>query len=197
MAELLAGMSLGFAAGVSPGPLLTLVVVTALEHGPAAAIRVSFAPLVTDTTVILLALVVLTNVPDPVFTVLGLVGGVYLIVLGVGELRAQPLPTEPVERAPSVDLMRGIGVNFLSPHPWLFWITAGGPLLVEAWRRAPARGAAFLVGFYVLIVGTKATIGWVIGRTRHRLGATWRIRLIRVAGALLVTIGLLLIIQQL
>jgi threonine/homoserine/homoserine lactone efflux protein len=197
MAELLAGMSLGFAAGVSPGPLLTLVIATALEHGPAAAIRVSFAPLVTDTTVILLALVVLTNVPDPVFTVLGLSGGVYLITLGIGELRSQPLTTEPMERAPAVDLMRGIGVNFLSPHPWLFWITAGGPLLVEAWRRAPARGAAFLVGFYVLIVGTKATIGWVIGHTRHRLGATWRHRLIRLAGALLVTIGLLLIIQQL
>ncbi|MGI9648836.1 MAG: LysE family translocator [Acidimicrobiia bacterium] len=197
MAELLAGMSLGFAAGVSPGPLLTLVVATALEHGPAAAIRVSFAPLVTDTTVILLALVVLTNVPDRVFTVLGLIGGVYLIVLGVGELRAQPATGDPVERGPAVDLMRGIGVNFLSPHPWLFWITAGGPLLVEAWRRAPARGAAFLVGFYVLIVGTKATIGWFIGRTRHRLGATWRLRLVRVAGGLLVTIGLLLIVQQL
>ena len=98
MAELLAGMSLGFAAGVSPGPLLTLVIATALEHGPAAAVRVSFAPLVTDTTVILLALVVLTNVPDRVFTGLGLVGGVYLIVLGVQEFRAQPVTGETDRR---------------------------------------------------------------------------------------------------
>jgi len=197
MAELLAGISLGFAAGVSPGPLLTLVIATALEHGPAAAVRVSFAPLVTDTTVILLALVVLTNVPDQVFTVLGLVGGVYLIVLGTRELRSRPFTGEVAERGPAVDLMRGIGVNFLSPHPWIFWITAGGPLLVEAWRRAPARGAAFLIGFYVLIVGTKATIGWTIGRTRHRLGTVWRLRLVRLAGALLISIGALLIAQQL
>jgi threonine/homoserine/homoserine lactone efflux protein len=29
-------------------------------------------------------------------------------------------------------------VNALSPHPWLFWITAGGPLLVDAGDRSLA-----------------------------------------------------------
>ena len=197
MAELLAGISLGFAAGVSPGPLLALVVVTALEHGPAAAIRVSFAPLVTDTTVIVLAIVVLSNVPDPVFTALGIMGGGYLIALGLQEVVSAPVADTTADRPASVDLLRGIGVNFLSPHPWLFWITAGGPLLVEAWRRAPARGVAFLGGFYVLIVGTKATIGWIIGRSRHRLSIRLRRRLVRVGGGLLIAVGVVLILQQL
>ncbi|MBT8217394.1 MAG: LysE family translocator [Acidimicrobiia bacterium] len=197
MAELFAGISLGFAAGVSPGPLLTLVVVTALEHGPAAAIRVSFAPLVTDTTVIVLAVAVLTTVPDSVFTALGITGGGYLIVLGLQEVTSSPVADTPADRGVSVDLLRGIGVNFLSPHPWLFWITAGGPLLVEAWRRAPARGVAFLGGFYVLIVGTKAVIGWVIGRSRHRLSPRLRHRLVRLGGILLIAVGATLILRQL
>ena len=140
MTELLLGISLGFAAGVSPGPLLTLVVVTGIERGPAPAVRVAMAPLVTDTSVILLALLVLTNVPDRALDGLSIVGGLYLVGLGLATLlRAGKLEAIDVAAARR-DIVRGVAVNLLSPHPWVFWITVGGPLLVEAWRRAPARG---------------------------------------------------------
>jgi len=47
MEAFLLGASLGFAAGVSPGPLLAIVLREALRHGAAAGMRAALAPLVT------------------------------------------------------------------------------------------------------------------------------------------------------
>ena len=41
--------------------------------------------------------------------------------------------SSPVTR--TADLRRSALVNALSPHPWLFWITVGGPLLVDGISR--------------------------------------------------------------
>jgi threonine/homoserine/homoserine lactone efflux protein len=63
------------------------------------------------------------------------------------------------------DLRRAVLVNALSPHPWLFWITVGGPLLVAD---GFASGAAFLAGFYATLVGAKVAIAGVVAAGRRR-----------------------------
>ena len=35
-------------------------------------------------------------------------------------------------------MARGAMVNALSPHPWLFWATVGGPTLIAAYNQAPS-----------------------------------------------------------
>ena len=49
-------------------------------------------------------------------------------------------------------------VNATGPGPWIFWSTVCGPILAEAWRGSAAGALAFLVGFYALLVGGKATL---------------------------------------
>jgi len=88
-----------------------------------------------------------------------------------------------------------VAVNVLSPHPWVFWLTAGGPLLVAAWRRGPAVGIAFVAGFYALLVGSKVVIAFLVARAGRRLGETARRRLVWTGGALLVVGGALLLWQ--
>jgi threonine/homoserine/homoserine lactone efflux protein len=192
--ELVAGLSLGLGAGLSPGPLLTLVVTTTLERGFAAGSRVAIAPLLTDAPIIALTVAVVSSVSDGVLRGLGMAGG--LVVMGMGLWTAgtarRPAP-EPEEVSPSLDLWRGVIVNVLSPHPWIFWIGVGAPLLVSSWRDAPARGAAFLVGFYSLLVGSKIVIAWLVARAGHRLGSVARTRLLVAGGALLVAGGSVLV----
>ncbi|MEI6633029.1 MAG: hypothetical protein WCP22_04325 [Chlamydiota bacterium] len=53
------GVVLGLSAGLSPGPLLALVVSQTLAHGVREGVKVAFVPLVTDLPVILIALFVL------------------------------------------------------------------------------------------------------------------------------------------
>ena len=190
MTELLAGLSLGLGAGISPGPLLALVVTTTLERGFAAGSRVAVAPLLTDAPIIVLTVAVVSSVPDGVLQALGVCGGLVVAGMGLWTVVTARRPVAGAEHvAPSVDLWRGVVVNVLSPHPWIFWIGVGAPLLVSSWRDAPARGIAFLAGFYLLLVGSKVVIAWLVARAGHRLGQTARTRLLVVGGLLLVVGG--------
>jgi threonine/homoserine/homoserine lactone efflux protein len=191
---LVVGLGLGLAAGISPGPLLTLVIASSLERGLAAGLRVAVAPALTDAPIVLLALLVLKDLPESLLIALGALGGCLVIYLGVRLLRSGAATAAPQasERAPSRDLWQGALVNFLNPHAWLAWFTVLGPVLLEAWRESPARGVCFIVGFLAAIVGSKATIAWLVARSRRRLSEAWLGRLLRISGWLLVVLGGLL-----
>ena len=89
-------------------------------------------------------------------------------------------------------LRTGALVNLVSPHPWLFWVSVGGPLLVTAWRHGPVLAGAFLLGCYGLLVGTKATLAMVLGLSRHRLSLPWYRGLLWLSAVLLLAVALVL-----
>lgn len=193
MRDLLLGISLGWAAGVSPGPLMALVVTTSLQRGFGAGARVAVAPLLTDAPIVTLSVVVASTLPETVIRVLSYAGAAYLVGLGISELRGAARASIGAETAASVrDVRRGFFTNLLSPHPWLFWLTVGGPILVAAWERAPIDGIGFVAGFFGLLVGTKLVIAAVVDRVRRRLRPTWYRWLVAAGGFALVALGLVL-----
>jgi threonine/homoserine/homoserine lactone efflux protein len=197
MTDLAAGIAIGFGAGIAPGPLLALVVTTAVERGFGAGARVAAAPLLTDTPIVALSVAVVGSVSEAAFRWLGVAGG--LVVIAMGVQTAAAVRRAPAgEQAPAPgrrDVWRGVIVNVLSPHPWIFWVAAGGPLLVSAWRGSPARGVAFLAGFYGMLVGSKVVVAWAVARGSRRLDERRRRALVVVGGALLAVGGLLLLWQ--
>ncbi len=198
MTELLTGLSIGLAAGISPGPLQTLVVTSTLSRGFGAGVRVAIAPLVTDTPIVTLALLVVAAISAGAVRSLAIAGGVLVLGMGLWELRsARAIEDEgtPNGAAAAGDVARGALVNLVSPHPWLFWVTAGAPLLVTAWRTNPAWAIAFLAGFYTMLVGSKVALAGVVAAGRSRLSVTWRRRLVVAGGLLLVAGGTLLIVR--
>ncbi len=90
MRELLLGLTIGFSAGVSPGPLLALVVTTSLRHGRWAGFQVAASPLVTDLPIIILSLTVLNAVPGRVIAAVGTAGAA--VVLKARDFHAAPDP---------------------------------------------------------------------------------------------------------
>ncbi len=103
-------------------------------------------------------------------------------------------PPTPGEKVPS-QVGKGVLVNLLNPHPWLFWITVGGPLVAAAWESGPGHAAAFMIGFYLLLVGAKVVLAALISAGRHRLSPrAYRITLAG-SGLLLAAAGVWLIIQ--
>jgi threonine/homoserine/homoserine lactone efflux protein len=116
--------------------------------------------------------------------------------LGVKTLASsrQGLTPEPGS-AGHFDLWRGVLVNALNPHPWLFWCGVGGPLLLEAWRAAPPTALGFLTGFYLMIVGSKAAIAALAARGRRVLQDRCYQRVLAVCGLMLLLLGGLLVWQ--
>ena len=187
--ETLFGLTIGWAAGISPGPLNLLVVQSALRSGAAAGAMVAIAPLVTDAPIVALSLLVASTVPEGVLTALSTAGGLYLVWLGVAEWRSAGEAV--IEAVPGSHLRRGVVANVLSPHPWLFWLTVGGPTTVKAWERTPGAAVGFVVAFFVVLVGVKVVIAVVVARAGRRLSDRRQRIAGKVGGVALVAVGVL------
>ncbi|MGE0484999.1 MAG: LysE family translocator [Gammaproteobacteria bacterium] len=164
------GLGLGASAGFAPGPLATLVIRETMRHGAAAGLCVALAPLVTDLPIIALALGVAGQadaVPHAAALV-GLVGAAYLAWIARETWCAEP-PTDDGPQTTAHPLRQGAVVNLLNPHPWLFWFTVGAPWLAGAAAAGLAGPVAFLLGFYVTLVGAKMLLALLTGRWRTQL----------------------------
>lgn len=200
MTELLLGLSLGLAAGMSPGPLMTLTITTALQRGLRAGLTVALSPLVTDAPIIMICVLVLSALPKSIESILGVVGGLYVVYLGlqtIRESRHATIEVNPSAQPQSRDLLRGAMVNILSPNPWLFWIGIGAQTLVKAGRESFVNGAAFLIGFYLLLIGFKMLAAILAAQGRRFLTGPWYSRVLIGSGALLIVLGVLLALEGL
>ncbi len=189
-----AGVLLGLSAGFSPGPLLTLVVTQTLKYGTREGVKVALAPLLTDLPIILACFLFLRSFSHSQ-TILGcisLIGGAFVIYLAVDNFRTGPLSAEFSAEAPR-SLGRGVWVNFLSPHPYLFWMTVGAPLMVKAWTLTPLASVSFAAGFYSCLVGAKVLLALLSGKCRTFVSGRLHTILLRLLGILMLAFAGLLI----
>jgi threonine/homoserine/homoserine lactone efflux protein len=78
-------------------------------------------------------------------------------------------------------------------HPWLFWLTVGAGILAKAIAQGWTVAVAFLVGSYLLLVGSKVLVDHMAGRSRDLLaGALYRVAM-RVLAVLLGVFVILLL----
>lgn len=197
---LLLGLALGAGAGVNPGPLMVLVVTSALRGGWRAGALAACAPVVSDLVVVAGVLLVLDQLPGVALSVLAVGGGLFLVRTGVQTIREASTatlvgPAEQRRRAGRQALWQAGLVNLLSPHPWLFWATVLGPLTLRAWQDSPPGAIALVIGFYVAIVGTKVALAVAVaGGRRWLTDAVYR-RLLVAAGTLLGLVGVLVLVE--
>ena len=187
----LIGIGLGLAAGSSPGPLSALLVAVSMERGFAAGARVALAPLLTDAPIVVLSLLLLKDLPASFLGSLTLLGGLFVIYLGIQGIQGAHRATsiDQVEAQVAKDLWQGAVVNFLNPHPWIFWMSVGAPTLVSGWRQNPLDAIGYLVGFYVCIVGSKVVQAWLLARGGKTLRGAWFTRALKLSCVLLLCLG--------
>ena len=159
---LILGMTYAFAAAVEPGPLQAYLISQTLSHGWRRTLPAAFSPLISDGPVIALALLVLSRVPAWLAQGLRLAGGVFVLYLAWGAVKAwRRYDATDIGRAPSKrqSVLSAALVNLLNPNPYISWSLVLGPLLLKGWREAPAHGLALLAGFYsVMVLSLASTI---------------------------------------
>lgn len=167
---ILLGIGLGLWAGVSPGPLFAVLVSQSVRYGVKEGVKVALAPLITDPPIILITLLVLTRLQqsDLILGLLSAAGCIYVAFMAYESLFTDSSAAVSKAGAPK-SIAKGVTVNFLSPHPYLFWLTAGGSLLIKAWNTSPTSAIAFVGCFYGCLVGAKLVLAVIIGRTRHMI----------------------------
>ncbi len=167
---LIAGAAFGLSAGLSPGPMLALVVSEAAAKGRAAGLAIAAAPLLSDGPIIAASIYLLGRVEDSqaALGILSLVGGGLLASYGISGLRIKPYKIDEEPRRLQIwqSLGKGVAANFLNPNPYLFWLTIGTPLLLRADAASRLVAALFLVLFYIGLVGSKAVLAVLVARSR-------------------------------
>lgn len=188
MSLLLTALVLGLYAGFSPGPMLTLVLSETLKHGTKAGLQVALSPLITDVPIIILALVLMNQLAQmqTALGIMSLVGALVLIWMGYESVKTQPIEinnssliTKPAS------LKKGILVNLVNPHPYIFWITIGAPLIYKAYQQSLGLALGALLGFYICLVGAKVLLALIAGRYRHALSSQLYLMLVRGLGLVL------------
>lgn len=190
---LFAGLVLGLSAGFSPGPLFTLVISQTLTYGSKEGLKVALTPLITDLPIIIITTFLLSQLTNSqnILGILSIIGGLFVLYLACENFRTNKIdititPVEPQS------LTKGVLVNALNPHPYLFWIAIGTPTLLKARAESLLATILFVIGFYVCLVGAKVFLvilsgkakQWLLGKTYQYLMYILGILLLIFAGFL-------------
>jgi threonine/homoserine/homoserine lactone efflux protein len=154
-AYLTQGLVLGFSAAAQPGPFQAYLLSQTIANGWRKTLLAAFAPLLSDGPIILLVLLVLTRTPDWFLSMMQAAGGLFLLYLAWGAYRSfvTAVSLQPSPAANNQSILKAALMNGLSPNPYIFWGTIGGPILIAGWRQSPTHGASFMVGFYGTLIG--------------------------------------------
>lgn len=191
---LLAGMTLGLSAGFSPGPLFALVISQTLRHGLEEGVKAAFAPLITDLPIIVISTLVLSTIYTykPFLGLLSILGALFVVFLGYENLKIKEVD-EKLAAEETNSVVKGAAVNALSPHPYLFWLAVGSPMILNAYAHGLMPASVFILSFYVSLVGAKVVLAVIVNKSRDFLAGKSYVYTMKGLGLLLIGFALFLL----
>ncbi len=192
MAYLISGVTYGFAAAVSPGPLSMYLMSQAVSRGWRKALPVAFSPLITDGPVAVLVLAILSRIPAGFVSCLRVPGGILLLYLAREAWKSfrcfSPESSSTTDPAPN-SLFKAVFINWLNPNLYIGWSVIMGPIVLGGWNKSPVNGVAVVVGFYTTIVAVMAAMALAFAGAKS-LGPGVRKNLIGLSSFALAGLGL-------
>jgi threonine/homoserine/homoserine lactone efflux protein len=188
------GAVLGLSAGFAPGPLLTLVISETLQHDIKSGAKVALAPIITDLPIIILTLFILSKLSN-FHSILGgisLIGGLLILFMGYQSIRTKGVEVN-FKEIKMQSLTKGVLANALSPHPYLFWFSVGAPIMTKAISQNINVAVAFIISFYVCLVGSKIVLAILIGKSKFLLSSNAYIFTMRFLGLVLCVLAIVLL----
>lgn len=187
------GIILGLSAGFAPGPLLTLVISETLQHDIKSGVKVALAPFITDLPIIILTLFVLSELSSfhNILGIISLTGGLVILLMGYKSIRFKGVELN-LQKAKSQSLIKGVLANALSPHPYLFWFSVGAPVMTKAMNKNIIAASAFIIGFYLCLVGSKILLAVLVGKSKSFLSGNVYIFTMRFLGFVLCILAFVL-----
>jgi threonine/homoserine/homoserine lactone efflux protein len=191
---LLFGIIVGLAAGLSPGPLTTLVLSETLKNGKKEGIQVAVSPLISESPIILFVLVILSSVAENYIIIgaISMLGACFLVYLGLSNLTTNTEESKEDLRKDNA-LLRGITTNLLNPNAYMFWLTIGGPRIIESVQVHISATILFILGFYTMLVGSKIAIAIVVNKSRTLVRSKYYVYIIRALGIVLIAFALIFV----
>jgi threonine/homoserine/homoserine lactone efflux protein len=183
---LVTGIVLGTSAGIMPGPLTTLVITETMRHNRRQGIVVACVPLITDLPIIMLAVFLLAGLEQfgAVIGIVSIAGAIFLAYLAFKSLTASNVGVAGGKVDPQ-SLKTGLITNFLSPNPYVFWMTVGAATILNGYRVGIMAVVLFLFSFYICLVGTKISLAIVVDKFKSFMSSSAYLYVLRITGIVL------------
>ena len=183
---LISGVLFGLVAGISPGPLLTLLISETVKHNRKEGMIVACAPILTDLPIVLLSIFVLSKLSsfNHILGGISFLGALFIAYLGYESITLSGIELN-LKEVKAQSFRKGIITNFLNPNPYLFWITVGAPSVLKGYKINLLSALFFILGFYFFLVGSKIMIVLVVDKSKTFLKSNAYIYIIRALGLIL------------
>jgi arginine exporter protein ArgO len=184
LAYLIQGIGYGFAAAAQPGPFQTYLISQTLSKGWRLTLPAALAPLISDGPIIVLALVVLSQVPLWFQRFLYIAGGLFILYLAYSAFvawRNYDKSGVVTDSSGRQSVVKAAMMVALSPGPYIYWSLVTGPILLTGWREAHCyvrhgkaawaegkSGVAWSVSYHLSLLWIVSVVAWRSGRA-HRL----------------------------
>jgi threonine/homoserine/homoserine lactone efflux protein len=187
------GTVLGISAGFAPGPLLTLVISETVQHDIKSGVKVALAPIITDLPIIILTIFILSKLSafHDALGIISMAGSLFILTMGYQGIRTKGVEIH-LEGIKPKSFTKGVLANALSPHPYLFWFSVGAPTMTKAMSQGISAPLAFIISFYVFLVGSKIVLAILIGKSKSLLSGNGYIFTMRFLGLLLCLLAFVL-----
>jgi threonine/homoserine/homoserine lactone efflux protein len=185
------GLSLGVTAGLSPGPLMALMISETMRGGMRKGIKVALAPLFTDIPLILAIMFILKYIKDMgiLLGVISIIGSLFLIYFGFRDIKSNRAYLQQTDiKLKSFE--KGLLTNLLNPHPYIFWFFIGVPLLIKV---DLIERVMFISSFLFGIVGSKICLAVLVEKGKMFIASRHYQMMIKFLGLVLIFFGLMLL----
>jgi len=81
-------------------------------------------------------------------------------------------------------------VNFGNPHPYVFWLSIGGPIIFKSFSVHIWATILFITGFYLLLVGSKVIVALIVEKSKYFINSKYYFSIIRTLGIAQILFGL-------
>ena len=163
-------------------------------HNRKEGIKVAIAPLLTDIPIVAVTFLILSRLQafEVLTGIVSLCGAAFIFYLAY-DTYLSSRRTPALTDVSANSYQKGVLVNFLSPHPYLFWLLVGAPLITEAGENSTIAQVVFIVCFYLFLVGSKIIIAYVTDKSKQLLSSKYYLYLLRFLAIILVLFGIKLI----
>jgi threonine/homoserine/homoserine lactone efflux protein len=189
---LLSGALFGIVAGITPGPLLIYVITQTMRHDRKVGFLLATVPVYTDFPIVCLSVFLLAKISSYSYILgaISIAGALFICWLSYESITAKGVEIETAKKGER-SLRKGVVNNLLNPHPYIFWITVGAPNTLKANQHSLLSAVLFVLGFYLLLVGSKIVVVLIVDRSKTFLKSRVYIYIIKALGASLLLFAVL------
>jgi threonine/homoserine/homoserine lactone efflux protein len=193
LSTLALGLLIGFTGALAPGPTLIATINASLKGDWTAGLRVSLGHIVIETAIFFLIILGLASVAQPYTTAIAVIGGIALIVFGIMTMagsRTASIRSGPAEQAASDPYMAGLLTSAANPYFWIWWLSVGSALLINALAGGLVFAIVFMIGHWGADVSWYTFVSTGVAKGKTILADRTYHRIMAACGIFLVLFGL-------